>query len=87
MSDEITDGVLSILNEYAEKKPEKMTRELTFEELEIDSLALVEIIFDLEEKFDITIPDPKDIEGLDGTFSNAGHVVDAVTQLLEKKQA
>ena len=86
MSDEITAGVLEILYEYAENKPGEMSTELTFDELEIDSLALVEIIFDLEEKFDITIPDPKEMEGMGDSFTKAGHVVDAVKQLVEQKQ-
>ncbi|MCB1737902.1 MAG: acyl carrier protein [Gammaproteobacteria bacterium] len=51
----------------------------------IDSLALVEIIFDLEEKFDITIPNPDEIEGMDTAFNTAGDVVKAVQTLLAEK--
>ena len=35
---------------------EKLTREATLEDLEIDSLRMIEILFSIEDEFKITIP-------------------------------
>jgi acyl carrier protein len=51
-------------------------------ELGMDSIALVEMIFELEEKFDITIPNPGEAEHLDTEFKTAGDVVKAVEQII-----
>lgn len=85
MSDQISADVFEILLSHAENKPDSMDAGTVLSEAGIDSLALVEIIFDLEEKFDITIPNPDEIEGMDTAFNTAGDVVKAVQTLLAEK--
>ena len=38
-------------------KDHEVTLESTFEELALDSLAIIETVFEIEEEFDIRIPD------------------------------
>jgi acyl carrier protein len=45
-----------IIVEKFDKNPDDITLESTLETLEIDSLDVFDIIFEAEEKFDITVP-------------------------------
>jgi acyl carrier protein len=49
--------VLSVIAKTQRIAPEKITPDSTFEELGLDSLDSVNILFALEEEFDIDIPD------------------------------
>lgn len=60
---DVQDKVIAIIAEQALLDPSDVRPEMTLEELGIDSLALVESIFAIEEAFDISVPfnanDPK----------------------------
>jgi acyl carrier protein len=63
MSEELTQRVISVIA-TAQKLPlERITIDSTFEELGIDSLDGVNILFALENEFNINIPDDK-VEGV-----------------------
>ena len=85
MNEENTKAIFDILLEHAEKKPDSIDASTSLESIGVESLAMVEIIFDLEEHFDITIPDPREIEGLGSDFKTAGDVITAVSGLIEEK--
>ena len=55
--DELVTRVLGIIAETQRKKPEEVKIDSTFEELGIDSMDGVNIIFALESEFDISVPD------------------------------
>ena len=55
--DDITPRVLKIIAESQRKDPALVTIDSTFEELEIDSMDAVNIIFGLENEFSINVPD------------------------------
>jgi acyl carrier protein len=57
MSDELTQRVLNVIATVKRLPREKVTIESSFQELGIDSMDAVEILFALENEFDITIPD------------------------------
>ena len=57
MSDEITQRVLKVIATSKRIPPETVTLDSTFEQLQIDSMDAVEILFALENEFDISIPD------------------------------
>ncbi len=54
---EVLAKIIPILSEYSCLDARDINPEDALENLDIDSLSLVEIIFDLEELFDIKIPD------------------------------
>lgn len=58
MSADIFDRVKKVVVEQLEVEPEKVTPEASFaDDLEADSLDVVELVMALEEEFDIEIPD------------------------------
>ncbi len=63
MSDSISSEILDILVKHAGSGGDKITLETPLQFIGIDSLKMVEIIFDLEERFDISIPDPDYVGG------------------------
>lgn len=56
-TDSLTTRVLRIIAETQRKDPAVVTIESTFEELGIDSMDGVNIVFALENEFDINVPD------------------------------
>jgi len=57
MSDDLTRRVLTIIAETQRKDPARVTIDSSFEELGIDSMDGVNIIFALENEFNINVPD------------------------------
>ena len=55
--DELTQRVLRIIAETQRKDPAQVTIDSSFEELGIDSMDGVNIVFALENEFDINVPD------------------------------
>ena len=56
-NDEITARILAIVAETQRQDPAHVTVDSTFEELGIDSMDGVNIVFALENEFDINVPD------------------------------
>ncbi|HVX65880.1 MAG TPA: phosphopantetheine-binding protein [Bryobacteraceae bacterium] len=57
MSEELTRRILKVIADSQKLPAEKVTIDSTFEELGIDSLDGVNILFALENEFNISIPD------------------------------
>jgi acyl carrier protein len=57
MSDDISQRVLKVIATSKRIPLETVTIDATFEQLNIDSMDAVEILFALENEFDINIPD------------------------------
>ena len=57
MPDDLTQDVIAIIAREQRLPTESISPEATFEELKIDSLDGVNIVFALEEKYNLTIPD------------------------------
>jgi acyl carrier protein len=57
MSDDLTQRVLKTIAACKKLPAETVTLESSFQELGIDSMDAVEILFALENEFDISIPD------------------------------
>jgi acyl carrier protein len=57
MSDELIERVLTVVAASKRIPREQVTIDSSFEELHIDSMDAVEILFALENEFDISIPD------------------------------
>jgi len=56
MSDDVSKRVTQIIAEQAMLDPEAIKPETTLDDLGLDSLALVEVVFGIEEAFDISVP-------------------------------
>ena len=56
--DEITAGLAEILEEVAGVNPDEVSEEKSFtDDLDVDSLSMVEVVVAAEEKFNVKIPD------------------------------
>jgi acyl carrier protein len=80
-SDELTQRVLRIIAETQRKDPAQVTIDSTFEELGIDSMDGVNIVFALENEFDINVPD-EEVK----TIRNVRDMVEGVIRLVELTQ-
>ena len=82
MSD-VQDTVFSIIAKEASIDPAKITLDSTLKQLEIQSLDAVQIIFEIEDHYKITLPDRDpnfDTESVKG-------LVEAVEKLVAEKAA
>lgn len=70
--------IRAVVAGHLELDPEKLNPDTTFEEIEADSLDVVEIIMALEEEFDIEIPDEK-VESV----KSLQQVVDFISELVK----
>ena len=84
MNDVATDVIAIIAKK---KRVDKPNVELSdrLEDLGLESLDAVEMIFDLEEKFDITIPYNANTNNLRTEFDTVGDVVKSIQTLVNKK--
>lgn len=77
MSDELTRRIIACIADSQKIPRETITLDSTFEELGIDSLDGVNILFALENEFNINIPD----EGVQG-IRGVRQMVEALEKLL-----
>lgn len=86
----VESDVLDIIAKQANIDRAKLTRDANLTELDIQSLDVVEIVFAIEEKFDITVPyNANDPSGAAAgiSFKSIGDVIDAVSKLVAEQRA
>ena len=81
----IEEKVLELVGKQTGIDPKQITLNSKFEDLNLDSVAIVELVFSLEETFDISIP----FEGLDESeikkhFYTVSSLADHLKDLLQK---
>jgi acyl carrier protein len=73
---QVVEGLAEILEEVAGVNPDDVAESKSFtEDLDVDSLSMVEVVVAAEEKFDVKIPDDE--------VQNLKTVGDAVTYILK----
>jgi acyl carrier protein len=83
---DVADEVKGIIAKALKVPVDRLAPETQLTDLGAQSLDVVEIIFELEEKFDITIPVSEGgPEGLE--YDTVGAVAQAVTRLLDAKHS
>ena len=86
MSDDIAKTIHKIIAEQALVDPDVINADTTLDELGLDSLALVEVVFGIEEAFDISVPyNANDPGESDFDISNVGEIVKGVQTLIDQK--
>jgi len=77
----VEERVIEIVSEQMGVPKEQITRETSFvNDLGADSLDTVELVMELEEEFDITIPDEKAEE-----IQTVGQAIDYIEEHIKKK--
>ncbi len=79
-NDELTARVLRIIAETQRKDPSQVTIDSGFEELGIDSMDGVNIVFALENEFDVNVPD-EEVKNI----RSVRDMVEGVRRLVESK--
>lgn len=82
MSEELIDRVLKVIATSKRIPREQVTIDSEFQQLGIDSMDAVEILFALENEFDITIPD-EEVRNV----RNVRQMVEGVEKLVAAKAA
>jgi len=82
MSDDLIQRVCQVIATSKRIPVERVTVDSAFEELGIDSMDAVEILFALENEFDINIPD-EEVK----TVRNVRQMVEGVEKLMAAKPA
>ena len=82
MSDDLIQRVCQVIATSKRIPVERVTVDSAFEELGIDSMDAVEILFALENEFDINIPD-EEVK----TVRNVRQMVEGVEKLMAAKSA
>lgn len=82
---EVADKIIDILNKNMREPPANISPETSIHELDIESLDLAVIVFDIEDTFGIEIPynANEDVED----FATVGSIVGKVEELIAKSRA
>lgn len=84
MTDDVADKVVAIIAKQAMLESGEVDLDATPDALGLDSLGLVEIVFEIEETFDISVPfNANDPTQSDFDISSVGKIVEAVGQLVK----
>ena len=82
----LSEKIKTIVSEYTEQDLEHLSGQESLTDIGIDSLALVEIIFDIEEAFDITIPNEAELANGEFELNNIDDLVKVVSSLVDDKE-
>lgn len=74
----VAERVIRVFSEFKKVPPEDINMDTTFAELGLDSLDGLNLIFELEEEFNVMIPDDK-VESM----KSVSEVVDGIQWLLD----
>jgi acyl carrier protein len=78
--EDIEQSVFDILAKTARVNREDLSRDKSLQDIGIDSLAALELVFSIEDRYDITVPD-----GAVRRIKTAGDVVDELQRLLAER--
>lgn len=82
----LEDRIIGIIAEQALLEPKDVSMDATLEDLGVDSMALVEAVFSMEEAFDIDIPfNANEPQASDFDISSVRTIVDGVARLVAEK--
>lgn len=88
MTESVKDRVIAIIAEQAVLEPSDISMDQSLDDLGVDSMALVEAIFSIEEEFDISVPfNANEPEKSDFDISSVASIVAAVEKLIAEQKA
>ncbi len=77
----VSERVIRVFADFKKVSPDEIKLETTFDELGFDSLDGLNLIFELEEEFDIIVPDDK-VQSM----RSVAEAVEGVAQLVAEKE-
>ncbi|PKP71683.1 MAG: phosphopantetheine-binding protein [Alphaproteobacteria bacterium HGW-Alphaproteobacteria-4] len=86
MASAVADEIIAIIARQAMLDPSEVRLDMTLDELGFDSLVLVEALFAIEEKFDVSVPyNANEPDEADFDISSVGAVIAGVEALVAAK--
>ena len=86
MTDDVARKIIAIIAEQAMLEPDQIALDASPETLGLDSLGVVEVVFAIEEAFDIAVPfNANEPMNPDFDISSVGRIVEAVERLIVQK--
>jgi acyl carrier protein len=80
--------VVELVAKQAKVEPASLTRATKLADLNLQSIDVVELVFAIEEKFDIEVPYGAGEQNTAGiSFQSVGDIVDAVEKLIGERRA
>ncbi len=84
--DDVAQRIIGIIADQAMLDPADVSPEASPEQLGIDSLGLVEIVFAIEEAFDVSVPyNANEPSASEFDISTVAKIVEAVKRLIAEK--
>jgi len=78
--------IFEIVAKQAKADATELTRDTRLADLDLQSIDIVELVFAIEEKFDIEVPyAPSDQNSAGISFNTVGEIIDAVDGLVAKQ--
>lgn len=86
MGDDVARAIIEIIAEQAMLDPDDVKLDATPEDLGLDSLGIVEIVFAIEERFDVSVPfNANDSENPGFDISSVANTIAAVRALIAEQ--
>ena len=83
----VRDRIISIVADLTMQDPEDLSAESLLNEIGLDSLSLIELVFAIEEAFEIQFPfDANNPDDSDLDITSIGSIMNAVEALLSEGQ-
>jgi acyl carrier protein len=80
------DDILDIVAKQAKVDIATLKRDTRLSELDLQSIDVVELVFAIEDKFDISVPySPSDMASSGISFDTVGNLIDAVKRLIAEQ--
>lgn len=84
----IESDIFDIVATQAKIDRATLTRDTKLSELDLQSIDIIELIFAIEDKFDISVPySPNDLNSAGISFEVVGNLIDAVERLTAQQHA
>ena len=81
-----TKTIFEIVAKQAKTEPAALRRDTKLSDLDLQSIDVVELIFAVEEEFDIEVPySPSDQNTAGISFATVGDIIDAVDKLVAEQ--
>ena len=78
--------IFEIVAKQAKVKPSDLTADVLLSDLDLQSIDVVELVFSIEEKFDIQVPySPSDQDTAGISFNSVGEIIVAVNKLVAEQ--
>jgi len=78
--------IFEIVAKQAKVEPSALTADVLLSDLDLQSIDVVELVFSIEEKFDIQVPySPSDQDTAGISFNSVGEIIVAVNKLVAEQ--